>query len=386
MQFFFFHLMPYADLDLAAAAEYRSAWTVLPNTLYDPVKGADLYNRYLDELEYADTLGFDGICVNEHHQTAYGLMPAPNVLAGALSRRTSKAKIAVLGRALPLLNNPITVAEEYAILDNITRGRLIAGFVRGIGAEYHASSIDPTESRDRFNEAHDMIVRAWTEPGPFAFAGKYYKLPYVNPWPRPYQKPHPPIWIPTQGSPETMVWASASERRYPIAITFSPGAVVKQNLGIYREYAEKAGYTATPGQLGWAMPIYVAETDEIARREAKPHLEVLFNNLLRMPPEMLLPPGHTTAAGFKKFIEQRKGVTHGVTGGLTLEMLLDRDIAIVGSPATVRDKLAAYEKETTFGNCLALMQFGTLPADQTKASMELFAAKVMPSFRGAAAG
>jgi alkanesulfonate monooxygenase SsuD/methylene tetrahydromethanopterin reductase-like flavin-dependent oxidoreductase (luciferase family) len=383
MQFFFFHLMPYADLDLEAAAGHRSAWTVLPNALYDPVKGADLYNRYLDELEYADTLGFDGICVNEHHQTAYGLMPAPNVLAGALSRRTSKAKIAVLGRALPLLNNPLTVAEEYAILDNITRGRLIAGFVRGIGAEYHASSVDPTESRDRFNEAHDMIVRAWTEPGPFAFAGKYYKLPYVNPWPRPYQKPHPPIWIPTQGSPETMVWAAAPERRYPICITFSPGSVVVQNLGIYREYAARSGYTAAPGQLGWAMPIYVAETDEIARREAKPHLEVLFNNLLRMPPEMLLPPGHTTAAGFKKFIEQRRGVTTGVSTRLTLETMLDRDIAIVGSPATVRDKLAAYERETSFGNCLALMQFGTLPADQTRASMELFAAKVMPSFRGA---
>jgi len=381
MQFFFFHLMPYADLDLEAAAAHRSAWTVLPNALYDPVKGADLYNRYLDELEYADALGFDGICVNEHHQTAYGLMPAPNVLAGALSRRTSKAKIAVLGRALPLLNNPLTVAEEYAILDNITRGRLIAGFVRGIGAEYHASSVDPTESRDRFNEAHDMIVRAWTEPGPFAFAGKYYKLPYVNPWPRPYQKPHPPIWIPTQGSPETMVWAAAPERRYPICITFSPGSVVKQNLAIYRENAARSGYTATPGQLGWAMPIYVAATDEIARREAKPHLEVLFNNLLRMPPEMLLPPGHTTAAGYKKFIEQRRGVTTGVVTRLTLETMLERDIAIVGSPATVRDKLAAYEAETSFGNCLALMQFGTLPADQTRASMALFAEKVMPSFR-----
>ena len=135
MKFFFFHLMPWPYLPDNFDEIYDSAWVWLPNSLYYPKKGADLYNDYIDTLALADELGFDGICVNEHHQTAYGLMPAPNVLAGALSRRTSKAKIAVLGRALPLLNNPITVAEEYAILDNITRGRLIAGFVRGIGAE-----------------------------------------------------------------------------------------------------------------------------------------------------------------------------------------------------------------------------------------------------------
>jgi hypothetical protein len=134
MKFFFFHLMPYADLDLEFDKSYPATWVVLPNSYYDPEKGHKLYDRYLDELEYADELGFDGICVNEHHQTAYGMMPAPSVLAGALSRRTKNAKIAVLGRALPLLNNPLVVAEEFAILDNITGGRLVAGFVRGIGS------------------------------------------------------------------------------------------------------------------------------------------------------------------------------------------------------------------------------------------------------------
>ncbi|MDE1931822.1 MAG: LLM class flavin-dependent oxidoreductase, partial [Alphaproteobacteria bacterium] len=139
MKFFFFHLMPYAYLDPDYDKNYVTDWLLYPNSNYDPEKGAELYNRYLDEIEYADALGFDGVCVNEHHQTAYGLMPTPGVLAGALSRRTKTVKIAVLGRALPLLNNPLTVAEEYAILDNITRGRLVAGFVRGIGVEYHAS-------------------------------------------------------------------------------------------------------------------------------------------------------------------------------------------------------------------------------------------------------
>ena len=95
-------------------------------------------------------------------------MPIPGVLAGALARSVKRAKLAILGRALPLLNNPLMIAEEYAMLDNLTRGRLIAGFVRGIGAEYHAMGINPAYSQERFAEAHDLIVRAWTEPGPFA--------------------------------------------------------------------------------------------------------------------------------------------------------------------------------------------------------------------------
>src|SRR5260221_13113052 len=101
MQVFFFHLMPYAHLDMDYDRTHRAAWVVLPNSYYDPVKGHALYNRYLDELEYADALGFDGICVNEHHQTAYGMMAAPNVLAGAVARGAPPAKKAILGPALP---------------------------------------------------------------------------------------------------------------------------------------------------------------------------------------------------------------------------------------------------------------------------------------------
>src|SRR3989304_5840299 len=146
MKFFAFHLMPYAALDPDYDKKHNSAWVTLPNTYYDPKIGHQLYNRYLDELEFADAMGFDGVCVNEHHQNAYGLMPIPGVMAGALARRTAKGKIAVLGRALPLLNNPLVVAAEFAMLDNITAGRLVAGFVRGIGAGYHSSGVNPAES------------------------------------------------------------------------------------------------------------------------------------------------------------------------------------------------------------------------------------------------
>ena len=121
MKFYFFHLMPYQDIDPDYLETNKSSWINLPNTYYDPKKGAKLYHRYLDELELADTLGFDGVCVNEHHQTAYGMMPSPNVLAGALSRRLKKASIGVIGRALPIVDNPLVIAEEFAMIDNLNK-------------------------------------------------------------------------------------------------------------------------------------------------------------------------------------------------------------------------------------------------------------------------
>ena len=260
MKFFNFHLMPYRHADLDAIEQNGSAWVTYSNKHYDPQKGAELYHEYLDQMEFADTLGFDGVCLNEHHQTAYGMMPIPGVLAGALARSVKRAKLAILGRALPLLNNPLMVAEEYAMLDNLTRGRFIAGFVRGIGAEYHAMGINPVVSQERYAEAHDLIVRAWTEPGPFAYEGKHYHFNYVNPWPRPYQTPHPPIWIPSQGSSSTIKWAA--QKRYTYAQTLSPIAVVARFFQMYRDEAEKAGYTRLP------RPTRVVEHD-LCRRDRR---------------------------------------------------------------------------------------------------------------------
>lgn len=381
MKFFCFHLMPYADLDLSYTEKYPSAWVTLPNSYYDPVKGHALYNRYLDELEYADQLGFDGICVNEHHQNAYGLMPIPAVMAGALARRTKNAKIAVLGRALPLLNNPLTVAEEFSMIDNLTGGRFVAGFVRGIGAEYHSSGANPAESHDRFHEAHDLIVRAWTETGPFAFEGKYYRFNYVNTWPRPFQQPHPPIWIPSQGSRETIEWASHPSRKYTYLQTFSPAAALAKYVDIYKEEAEKHGYTASASQFGWAVPLYVADSDEQAHREAKPHIENLFNKFLRMPPEMLLPPGYISLQSMKGVMSAKGSIT-GATQ--TIDDLMKKGMFLCGSAATIRQQIEEYQKQIGFDYLLPAMQFGTLPHDLTKRNLEIFAHKVIPPLRSLA--
>jgi alkanesulfonate monooxygenase SsuD/methylene tetrahydromethanopterin reductase-like flavin-dependent oxidoreductase (luciferase family) len=325
-------------------------------------------------MELADKLGFDGVCLNEHHQTAYGMMPVPGVLAGALARSVKRAKIAILGRALPLLNNPLLIAEEYAMLDNLTRGRFIAGFVRGIGAEYHAMGINPAQSQERYAEAHDLIVRAWTEPGPFQYVGKHYHFNYVNPWPRPYQKPHPPIWIPSQGSSSTIKWAA--QMRYTYAQTLSPIAVVARMFQMYRDEAEKAGYEASPDQLAWSNTIYVAETDEKAMREARPHLEALVNRFLKMPTEMLLPPGYSNIESMKRIRAAK------ITGKpQTLDDLVKNGVVIVGSPNTVREKLAEYQDLAGFNTSLTKTQFGTLPDDMTRANMVAIAEEILPHFR-----
>src|SRR5712692_8647508 len=294
MKTFFFHLMPYADLDLSYTDRHNSAWVTLPNSYFDPKVGEGLYRRYIGELELADQLGFDGICVNEHHQTAYGLMPAPNLIAAALARSTRQAKIAILGRALPLVSNPVALAEEFAMLDQLSGGRIIAGFVRGIGTEYFASGVNPTHSHGRYYEAHELILRAWTETGPFRYHGRHYQFDYLNLWPRPLQQPHPPVWIPSQGSSETVAWCASAKRKYTYLQTFSPVKL-----------AQREGYESQPSQLGWAIPTYVAETDEIARRELKPHIEAFFNKFLHYPLEMRMPPGYSLFASTKSLIESK---------------------------------------------------------------------------------
>jgi alkanesulfonate monooxygenase SsuD/methylene tetrahydromethanopterin reductase-like flavin-dependent oxidoreductase (luciferase family) len=374
MKIFNFHLMPYRHADLDGIGKHGSAWVTYPNSNYDPKLGAELYHDYLDQMELADQLGFDGVCLNEHHQTPYGLMPVPGLLAGALTRSVKRAKIAVLGRALPLLNNPLVVAEEYAMLDNLSRGRFIAGFVRGIGAEYHAMGINPAESQQRFLEAHDLIIRAWTEPGPFVYSGKYYNFNYVNPWPRPYQTPHPAVWVPSQGSSTTIKWAA--EHRYTYAQTLSPIATVAKFFQMYRDEANKAGYEASPDQLAWSNSIYIAETDEKAMREAKPHLEALVNRLLFMPIEMLLPPGYTNFESMERIRAAKI-----VGKPQSVEDLVKAGVVMIGSPNTVREKLAEYQDLAGFNTSLTKTQFGTMPHEMVKANMQAIAQEILPYFR-----
>jgi alkanesulfonate monooxygenase SsuD/methylene tetrahydromethanopterin reductase-like flavin-dependent oxidoreductase (luciferase family) len=306
-------------------------------------------------------------------------MPAPNLIASALIQRTKTVKIGILGRALPLVSNPLTIAEEFAMLDNLSRGRIITGFVRGIGTEYHATGLNPTFSHERYQEAHDLIVAAWTRPGPFEFDGQHYNFRYVNLWPRPYQQPHPPIWVPSQGSSETIRWAADPARKYPFLVTFSAEELVIRYLNMYREQAREFGNESSGDQLGWAAPIYVADTDERAREEAKAGVETLFNDYLNNPSEMLLPPGYMSMASLKRTLAMRKHL--GTRGRMTIDELVGSGTVIVGSPTTVREKIERVRDATGVNRLVTMLQFGVLPDDLTKRNMEMFASEVMPKLR-----
>jgi alkanesulfonate monooxygenase SsuD/methylene tetrahydromethanopterin reductase-like flavin-dependent oxidoreductase (luciferase family) len=377
MRVFMFHLMPYQALDMAARDRYGSAWVTLPNTYYDPQRGHELYNRYLDELELCAEIGFDGIAVNEHHNTAYGMMPSPVVMASALARRTKSCKIAILGNAFGLREHPITLAEEHAMLDNITGGRIITGMVRGVGCEYFSFPANPVHSHERFHEAHDLVVAAWTKPGPFSFDGKHYQVEYVNCWPRPFQQPHPPIWAPSSGSGETIEWAAHPSRKYVYLQNYSPVASVAKYLNQYRQAAQTYGYTASSEQIGWGAPTYVAETDEAAMDEARPHIESLFNKFLSKTPEMMFPPGYLSASSAKDMLKHKRQIR----GSTTIEALVGAGVLLCGSPDTVRKQLVEAHRTLGFQNFLSLLQFGTLPRDLTEKNIRLFASEVMPALQ-----
>ncbi|HVV25383.1 MAG TPA: LLM class flavin-dependent oxidoreductase [Pseudonocardiaceae bacterium] len=375
MKFVFFHLMPYPYLPDDFDTSHRSPSLTFPSRFFDREVGNQLYHRYLDELEYAEQVGFDGIAVNEHHQSAYGLMPSPNIMAAALARRTETAAIMVLGNAIGIRGNPLRVAEEIAMLDHLTNGRVVSGFVRGIGWEYFAHSVNPTRSRARFTEAHDLIVKAWTSDEMFQWISPNYEYRYVNLWPRPLQRPHPPIYIPGSGSTETMKFVA--EHDYTYMSVYAPTRVVRRWFDGYRQACRELGRTPAPDRLALSIPIYVAETDEQAQREARQHLMWLFRKGLKQGSEIVFPPGYLSLsslrglllAGMKPFAE------------LSYEELLGEGYAVVGSPDTVTARLRELYDELGFGQLIGLFAPGDITHERTVRSMTLFASDVIPALR-----
>ncbi|WP_054637292.1 LLM class flavin-dependent oxidoreductase [Thalassobacillus sp. C254] len=374
VQAFGFHLMPYKNMPEDFNDKYESAWVNFSNSHFDHELANELYNSYLDELEYCEEVGFDGIGVNEHHQTAYGLMPSPNVMAGTLARRTSRAKIAILGNAISLHEHPQRVAEEVAMLDVITKGRIISGFVRGIGAESYSFRLDPTKSKDRFFEAHDIILKAWTEDGPTSYHGEHYDAFNINSWPKTYQKPHPPIWCPSQGSKDTIKFAA--QKRYTYLQTFSSIKSVKKSFDAYREAAEEEGYTAQASQLGWSVLIYCAETDEQAYREAEEHARYFFDKLMVMPRDFFFPPGYIPPEAMQQILKTKAGL--GTPGALKFEDLVNNGYILVGSPETIKQKLKEYHSELGFGVVNMNIQFGNMTHERTMNNIRLLGKHVIP--------
>jgi alkanesulfonate monooxygenase SsuD/methylene tetrahydromethanopterin reductase-like flavin-dependent oxidoreductase (luciferase family) len=384
MKLLWFHLMPYTDLPDDFKDRHPSVWVDIDPGLFDPAKGHRMYNDFMDELEHAAEAGFDGICVNEHHQNGYGLMPSPNLIASSLARRTRDAAICVMGNSLALYNPPLRVAEEFAMLDCISGGRLIAGFPVGTPMDTcYAYGTNPSQLRERYHEAHDLIVRAWSEAAPFAWNGRYNQLRYVNPWPRPIQRPHPPIWIPGGGSVETWHWCAEQDYVYAYLSYFGYQAGQATMNGFWEEMG-RLGKDRNPFRAGFLQFVGVAESRQEALDLYREAAEYFYNRCLHVDARYAAPPGYASEATLRSrvmsqvlqaAVRSSDGVAYGPP---PFEEIVSKGYVIIGSPDEVAEQLREVALSLNVGQLMLLLQFGNMGRDLTLYNTDLFAKKVKP--------
>ena len=398
MKSIFFHLMPYPELPPDFPEEHRSVWVDIDPTLFDPEVGNRTYNEYLDELEFAAGCGFDAVGVNEHHSNGYGLMPSPNIIAAALSRNCPDTNIIVLGDSVALYNPPLRVAEEIAMLDGITGGRMVAGFPVGSPMDtIFAYGQTPATLRERYHEGVDLIRQAWTRDEVFAYNGKYNKLRYVNVWPRPVQKPHPPIWIPGGGSVDTWDWCAQEDLVYCYLSYFGYKAGLKTMQGFWKKVQEN-GKEPNPFQGGFAQFIAVADTEKEAWDLYREPAEYFFNTCLHVYAGFADPPGYktpnTVRAGVEGMVERaaREATARseskksrgggGFPKGLSFEEMVDKGYVILGDPTQVAEQVHELATTMHIGHLMAFCHFGNMNKELVRYNTEMYATQVMPEVSG----
>lgn len=371
MKAYFFTEMPYPYVSEEVERQYGSSRVVVPNGYCDPLQMADLYNRYFDLHEYADELGLD-LMLNEHHQTMTCVDAAISISAAALVRRTKRAKIVLLGSPLPHRDNPVRVAEEIAMLDCLSRGRIVSGFVRGVPTEIHPSNTNPVLNRARFEEAHDLIIKAWTTREPFNWEGRFWHFRYVNPWPRPYQQPHPPIWI-SGSSPENVPWVA--DHGYVFATFLTPYDWTSSLIDVYKRRCAQQGLPEPgPDRFAYLAMCHVAETDEQAQAEGD---QLLWYLRHVRHPQFNAPPGYVSPRVHAQTIlgGARKGY------GDTYATLQEKGIVMVGSPETMIKRIRTLYERCGIGHLLMMNHAGAMPEGQVRRSLELFAREVYPAIK-----
>lgn len=401
MKIGYFTERPYRWVPEEAVFKNRAFFGV-SNAYFDREKAADDYHYYLDEACYAEELGFDAIALNEHHGTPFCMGGVMNVEAAILARITKKVKIVLVGNPLPVIKHPLRMAEELAEIDLISRGRLVTGWVRGAGSEQFFNNANPAYNREYFNEAHDFIIQAWTRPGPWRYEGKHFHYRHVNPWALPYQKPHPPIWIPGVLSPETVRWCA--ERCYPYV---GLGTAIGPTCDLWDMYAEEAarhGYQAGPENFGYLIPTFVAETEERAQELGKGFVfgggQTAFSR-----PEHTLPPGYNSKSAIRMLAKQPGGSWLGVSQDKLKQTQTDpqaqeeefneirRKLAasyqkaqrglqiVVGTPKTVIPKIKTMLQVLRPGIFIFFHIQGPVSNADRLTSMRLMAQEVVPAIR-----
>ena len=379
---YFFTEMGYTDHSQEEAQRLGYNNLMFPNEQFRPEKAQELYGMYFEELQYCTEAGFDGVMINEHHNNPLCMMPSVNVIGSVLARTTTKGKIVFLGNVLPIHENPLRVAEEIAMIDILSGGRVVCGFVRGIGQESMATNTNPIYNRERFDEAHNVIIKAWTTPGPFRYEGKHYHYRIVNPWVMPLQKPHPPVWIPGVASPESVVWAA--KHKYPYIALAPPINLLNDIYELYGRTAEEDGWTATSDNRGYAIRVAVADSDERAYEDGKNFYWQLGTSFGVTPSQWLAPPGYMTRAATQGPREQaRRRVQTAVPGGpaLPYDEAQETFQIVTGNPDTVVKKLKRLMDIIDPGYLVFWGREGHMSHETAMRGIDLMTQEVIPAIK-----
>jgi len=372
MKFNFFHSMPWTYFEGVPVS-----WPVGSDG-FDGDRARHLYQDYIRSMIHAEICEFDWIACNEHHYSPFSLMPNCNLIASIIAHQTHKSKIAILGNLIPLLN-PVRVAEEYAMIDVLSGGRLIAGFMRGIPHEYLAYNVAPSESHARMREATELIIKAWTEPEPFGWEGEYYQFPSIAIWPKPYQKPRPPLLM-SATNPESAELA-ASHRAIMGMVFVHDLAWGRELADNYRRAARAHGWEVLPEHILVGEHIVIADSDEEALAIMKKGHDYLHRVLMRPQRDaqrLVIEKTRffgQTAAGetFQAKLDTIKT--------RTVEESIEAGSILCGSPASVVTQMKRIHRE--IGNGIFSLNFkvGDVPEDVLRHGMDLFRARVLPEMR-----
>lgn len=373
MKFYHFSEMPYPYVPPEVEEAHGGLKYFMPNRYYDPVRGHDLYQRYLDEYELADELGFN-LMVNEHHQSAATLHVSCTLSAASIIERTRHGRVLTLGTPLPHRSNPVRVAEEIAYLDNVSGGRINCGFVRGVQGETYPSNENPARNMEMFFDAHDLIKEAWLQHDIFSWESEFYNFRYVSIWPRPYQQPHPPIWV--SGTAGRLVEWTA-QHGYTLCNLLGTYEDTANSFRLYRRAAMNDGASEPgPENFAYLSLCHVAETEEKARDIGRQLLWYLKAGKQSLG--AAIPPGYSSPSAA---VAAMKG-TLGAVRKLSFEDLVDAGIALVGTPDQVAGKIRELYERTGVGNLILMNQVGEMTSNQVRDSLLLFQREVMPAVSG----
>lgn len=405
----YFTERPYQDREAEWYRHYGGITDLsLSNGVYRPEIGAELYNRYFDEKLFVESVGFDGVMLNSHHDTPFCMGGgAMNLEAAVLARITERVKIVLLGNVLPIWDDPLWLVEELAAIDLISRGRLVSGWVRGTGRESVAHDSQPPYNWERFQEAHDFIIKAWTTPGPFRWEGQHYQYRYVNPWMRPYQQPHPPIWIPGILSRSTLDWAA--RHRYPYIMLDSQLDLTARAFDVYRELAREYGFEAGPQHLGYMFKLHVDETEEAAYETGRKLIEGSGNLFLdgsngKPNPWAMNLPGINQRGSANQLptaefvhVKRSRGLStvktpvytepaptpeeHDARRRKIFDSVLDRFACVVGTPDSVIPKIRYVLETLRPGSIIFWHGDGDFSHEDTMRGLRLMGEYVLPAVR-----